>query len=103
MRVLPTAPLQFLPGLDDIVAHILDNHERWCAKALTRLEETKADETALGKMRGKPAALRARFDGKLGEKRVKTAVERLTGPSARTTPVAEIDDDVEAGGAASAE
>ena len=70
--------LRFAPGLDGIIPHMLNNHETYCNQMIAAKEsEPDADPEAIAKLKDKPSAFRKRFEGKLGEHRVQTAIEQF--------------------------
>ena len=63
--------LALVPGIDMIIANMLTNHQTYCHRAVEKLEAAEQrDEEKIEKMKSKPAALREKFEAKLGYDRV---------------------------------
>lgn len=82
--------LRFAPGLDGIIPHMLNNHETYCNQMIAAKEsDPDADKEAIAKLKDKPSAFRKRFEGKLGEHRVQTAMDQnpiVKKPSMKVSP-----------------
>ena len=69
------ALLKLCPGLDELIKHLLNNHEKYCAIGLSDLEAAGTpDSEAIAKMRARPSKLREKFASELGEERVDGSV-----------------------------
>merc|ERR1711998_581031 len=65
------ALLKLCPGLDELIKHLLNNHEQYCKMGLGDLEKAASpDSDAIAKMRARPGALREKFVSELGLDRV---------------------------------
>ena len=64
------ALLKLCPGLDELITHLLNNHEQYCKMGLADLVAAQADGDAIAKMKGRPTTLRDKFVGELGTDRV---------------------------------
>ncbi len=63
--------LRFAPGLDQTIAHLLENHAEYTARAVAKLEAAERPESEkIAMLKAKPGRLRAKFEEKLGDTRV---------------------------------